>query len=59
MIFGLADSIGARLQLHGFPSDIILMVPYITKVAILSISMIRKYFIENKTKSSLIKIDNK
>lgn len=59
LIFGFADSIGARLQLHGFPSDIILMTPYITTVAILSISMIRKYLVEKKSKSSFITMDNK
>ncbi|ACZ18799.1 ABC transporter permease [Thermanaerovibrio acidaminovorans] len=41
-IFGLADSIGARLQTFGFPSQFILMIPYIATASILSLAMYRK-----------------
>ncbi|MCX7828081.1 MAG: ABC transporter permease [Thermanaerothrix sp.] len=41
-IFGLADSVGARLQTFGFPSQFILMIPYIVTAAILSLAMYRK-----------------
>ncbi|WP_443660178.1 ABC transporter permease [Clostridium algidicarnis] len=54
LIFGFVDSVGARLQSYGFASELILMIPYIATVTILAISMIRKFIVKNKAKSSLI-----
>ncbi len=57
LVFGLADSIGARLQPMGVPSQIILLMPYVVTVLILSVSL----FIDKKRrearKSSLNKIE--
>lgn len=54
LIFGFADSVGARLQTYGFPSEIILAAPYVTTVVVLSISMIKKHISLKKSKSSLV-----
>ncbi|RRD40882.1 ABC transporter permease [Leptotrichia sp. OH3620_COT-345] len=53
MIFGFTDSVGARLQAYGFPSQIILMLPYIITILILSISMIKQYQKDKKRRSSI------
>ena len=53
IIFGFTDSVGARLQAYGFPSQFVLMLPYIITVLILSISMIKQYNKNKKRKSSL------
>lgn len=53
LVFGLADSIGARLQAYGWPSQIVLMMPYIVTIIVLAISMMNKKHQENKVKSAL------
>lgn len=53
LIFGFTDSVGGRLQAYGFPSQIILAMPYIATVVILSISMINKKRLDKQRKSSL------
>lgn len=55
LVFGFTDSVGARLQAYGVPSQIVLMMPYLVTVLILGISMAIKKHTENKKKSSLIK----
>lgn len=55
LLFGLADSIGSRLQAYGMPSQFILMIPYIVTVAVLSFSMIASIKRIQKRKSSLTK----
>jgi ABC-type uncharacterized transport system permease subunit len=52
-IFGFADSIGARLQAYGFPSQFVLMIPYLSTVIILAISIISKQRKNKKMKSAL------
>ena len=52
-IFGFADSIGARLQAYGFPSQFVLMIPYLSTVIILAISMISKQRKNKKMKSAV------
>lgn len=54
LVFGLADSIGARLQAYGWPSQIVLMMPYIVTIIVLAISMMNKKHQENKVKSALV-----
>jgi len=58
LIFGLADSIGARLQAYGLPSQFILMIPYIATIAILTISLASRIRQERKQKSSLNNLPN-
>lgn len=53
LLFGFADSIGARLQAYGIPSQFVLMMPYIVTVLVLSISMIMKVSANKKRESSL------
>lgn len=53
LVFGFADSIGARLQAYGLPSQIVLMMPYIVTIIVLAISMINKKHQEDKVKSAL------
>ena len=53
LIFGFTDSVGGRLQAYGFPSQIILAMPYIAKIVILSISMINKKRLDKQRKTSL------
>lgn len=52
-VFGISDSIGARLQAHGVPSQLVLLMPYVVTILILSISMITKKMASDKRKSSL------
>ena len=52
-IFGFADSVGARLQAYGFPSQFVLMIPYLSTVIILAISMISKQRKNKKMKSAV------
>lgn len=54
LVFGFTDSIGARLQAYGVPSQFILMMPYIITVAVLAVSMASKLRKSAKLKSSLI-----
>lgn len=53
LLFGFADSIGARLQAYGLPSQFVLMMPYLVTVLILSISMALKIRNQKKRESSL------
>lgn len=54
LIFGFTDSIGARLQAYGVPSQFVLLMPYVITVLVLAISMISKKSAERKRKSSLV-----
>jgi len=58
LIFGFVDSIGARLQAYGLPSQFILMIPYIATIAILTISLASCIRKEKKQKSSLSNVPN-
>lgn len=53
LLFGFIDSIGARLQSYGLPSQFVLTLPYIITILVLSVSMVSKIWRENKAKSSL------
>lgn len=53
LLFGFADSVGARLQAYGIPSQFVLMMPYIVTIAVLSISMAVKLSATKKRQSSL------
>lgn len=53
LIFGLSDSIGARVQAYGVPSQFVLLMPYVITVAVLAISMASKKSSDKKKKSSL------
>lgn len=53
LLFGFADSVGARLQAYGIPSQFVLMMPYIVTIAVLSISMAIKLSATKKRQSSL------
>jgi len=55
LLFGFADSIGARLQAYGIPSQFVLMMPYIVTIMVLSISLYLKYK-NNKKKESAVLI---
>lgn len=54
LVFGFADSIGARLQAYGVPSQLVLLMPYVVTVVVLAISMATKKSAEKKRKSSLV-----
>ena len=53
LVFGLAYSVGARLQPFGVPSQIILLMPYVVTVTVLAISLIIDKKRQNARKSSL------
>jgi simple sugar transport system permease protein len=53
LLFGFIDSIGGRLQAYGWPSQFVLMLPYIITITVLAISMWRKAKRDEKVKSSL------
>lgn len=53
LVFGLADSVGARLQPFGVPSQIILLMPYVVVVTVLAISLIIEKKRQDARKSSL------
>ena len=53
LLFGLADSIGARLQAYGRPSQFGLMMPYIVTIVVLAISMMTQLGNERRRQSSL------
>lgn len=59
LIFGLADSVGSRLQTYGLPSQFVLMLPYFVTILVLAISMIRKLKQEEQMKSSLNNLTKK
>ncbi len=54
LVFGFADSLGARLQAYGVPSQFVLLMPYVVTVIVLAISMASKKSVERKRKSSLV-----
>ena len=39
LIFGFADSVGARVQAYGVPSQIVLLMPYVITIVVLVISL--------------------
>ena len=53
LLFGFADSIGARLQVYGLPSQFVLMMPYIVTIVVLAISMAAQLRTERRRQSSL------
>ena len=53
LLFGFVDSVGGRLQAYGWPSQFVLMLPYIITVAVLAISMWRNKRKTMSEKSSL------
>lgn len=53
LIFGFSDSVGARVQAYGVPSQIVLLMPYIITILVLVISLVSKKVTEDKKKSSL------
>ena len=53
LVFGLADSIGARLQAYGLPSQIVLSMPYVVTVLVLTITMMNKKREETNKKSAI------
>lgn len=53
LIFGFSDSVGARVQAYGVPSQIVLLMPYIITILVLVVSLISKKISEDKKKSSL------
>lgn len=53
LIFGFADSVGARVQSYGVPSQIVLLMPYVITIVVLVISLVSKQAAEKKKKSSL------
>ena len=42
LIFGFSESLGLRLQSLGFPSQFVLMMPYVVTVVALTVSMVRQ-----------------
>ncbi len=53
LLFGFADSIGARLQAYGLPSQFVLMMPYIVTIVVLAISMAAQLRSAKRRQSSL------
>lgn len=53
LLFGFVDSVGGRLQAYGWPSQFVLMLPYIITVAVLAVSMWRQRSKAAAEKSSL------
>ncbi len=42
LVFGLADALSVRLQRFGFPSQLVLMLPYVSTVLILTLSSMQR-----------------
>jgi len=59
LVFGFADSVGARLQAYGVPSQFVLLMPYVVTVAVLAVSMAMKKAREKRKKSALTIVDKK
>ena len=57
LIFGFTDSLGARIQAYGVPSQFVLLMPYVVTIAVLAVSMISKKKAQEKKKSSLVTIE--
>ena len=53
LIFGFMDSLGARLQSYGLPSQFILMLPYVFTIVVLALAMWSKTKKDQKAKSAL------
>ena len=53
LIFGFMDSLGARLQAYGLPSQFILMLPYVFTIVVLALAMWSKTKKDQKAKSAL------
>lgn len=53
LIFGFSDSVGARLQSYGVPSQLILLIPYVVTVAVLGTAMANFLRRERREKSAL------
>lgn len=53
LIFGFTDSVGARLQSYGYPSQLVLALPYLMVFIVLTILMAVKASNANKKKSAL------
>ncbi len=53
LLFGFTDTVGGRLQAYGWPSQFILMLPYVITVTVLAVSLWQKQIRERKMKSSL------
>jgi simple sugar transport system permease protein len=54
LLFGFTDTVGNRLQGYGWPSQFVLMLPYIITILVVSISLWRHTASEKKLKSSVI-----
>ena len=54
LLFGFADSVGARLQAHGLPSQFVLMMPYLVTVIVLAITMMIRFYSNRKKESALV-----
>lgn len=54
LLFGFADSIGARLQAYGLPAQFVLMMPYVVTVAVLAVSMAIKINNQRQKESSVV-----
>ncbi|MEM1486324.1 ABC transporter permease [Oscillospiraceae bacterium PP1C4] len=54
LLFGFTDSLGGRLQSYGWPSQFVLMMPYIITIVVLTVSLWRKAVKDTKAKSSLL-----
>ncbi|MCL2602610.1 MAG: ABC transporter permease [Treponema sp.] len=53
LLFGFTQSLGARLQAVGLPSQFVLMLPYLITIVVLSVSLWRKSVRSSKLRSSL------
>lgn len=53
LVFGFADSIGARLQNLGMSPQLVLLMPYVVTVAVLAMTMAEKLRKDNARKSAL------
>lgn len=53
LIFGFTDSLGARIQAYGVPSQLVLMMPYVVTIAVLAVSMASKKKAWEKKRSPL------
>ena len=58
LLFGFVDSVGGRLQAYGWPSQFVLMLPYIITVAVLAFSMWRQRSKDAAEKSPLLGTKN-
>jgi Uncharacterized ABC-type transport system, permease component len=53
LLFGFTDSVGNRLQAYGWPSQFVLMLPYIITILVLSVSLWRRAVKQRKLKSAI------